>query len=191
MEKPAYILSFLMGYPQHRDYYLYHTKTRGWVWPVFLLALAGAFETVCLFCRYKGLAEFSPPACLLAVSCAVVAVAAWTGNKLRIWRRSRRWYRQKQFGKRKSQIRFYEDFFTVHYPARAFDGLYREVYKIDRTRRLVILVLKNGATIPIPGEVYSQELAAFLAGKLPELKDSDLKENTEKEESDQLVRTEG
>ncbi len=55
----------------------------------------------------------------------------------------------------------------------------------------MILVLKNGATIPIPGEAYSQELAAFLAGKLPELKDSDLKENTEKEESDQLVRTEG
>ena len=195
MEKPAYTLSFLMGYPQHRDYYLHHTKTKCPVWPFFLLAAGGITAVLCLFIRLTDSEGFSPQFFLeakaLSALCIGLAVAAFVGKKLQIRRQSKKWYRQKQLGKRKTEIRFYEELFTVHYPAVAFDGYYTEVCQIDRIRRLVILRLKNGMEIPIPNEACSQQLKAFLAGRMPELANWQSQKKTENESSTNIFGPKG
>lgn len=185
MQKMAYSLSFLMGYPQHRDYYLYHTKVKFPVWPVFLLAAGVSVAAVCLFFQLTDPEGFSSGFFLetkvFSVFCIGSAVAAFVGKKLQIRRQSKKWYRQKQLGKRKTEIRFYKNFFTAHYPTIAFDGSYEDICKIDRTRHLVILLLKNGMEMPIPSEVYVQQLEKFLAGKRPDLKNIQSQEKTKSE----------
>lgn len=195
MEKPAYILSFLMGYPQHRDYYLYHTKVKIPVWPFFLLAAGGIAAAICLFLWLANPAGLSPQFFLetkaLSALCAGSAAAGFVGKKLQIWRQSKKWYRQNQLGKRKTELRFYQTFFTAHYPAAAFDGCYEDICGVDHTRQLVVLRLKNGMEMPIPNEIYSQQLENFLAGRLPDLDGWQSQEKTEKESPIELFGSKG
>ncbi len=195
MEKPAHILSFLMGYPQYRDYYLYHTKAKSPVWPFFLLAAGGIIAAICLFLCLTNSAGFSPQFFLetkaLSALCAGSAAAGFVGKMLQLRRQSKKWYRQKQLGKRKTEIRFYEKFFTVHYPSVAFDGYYTEICQIDRIRRLTVLRLKNGMEIPVSNEIYSQQLETFLTGRLPDLAAGQSREKTENESPMELLGPKG
>lgn len=195
MEKPAYILSFLMGCPQHREYYLYHTKAKSPVWPFFLLAAGGVIAGICFFLWLANPAGFSPQFFLetkaLSALCAGSGAAGLIGKKLQIWRQSKKWYRQNQLGKRKTELRFYETFFTVHYPAAAFDGCYEDICGVDHTRRLTVLRLKNGKEIPVPNEIYAQQLETFLAGRLPDSAGGQSRKITENESPMELFGPKG
>ncbi|MDD3193945.1 MAG: hypothetical protein PHE47_08925 [Oscillospiraceae bacterium] len=171
MEKPAHVLSFLMSYPQYRDYYFYQVggKRPAWRTPELFLAAGVLAAAISLLCR--GGLSGGMPALSWAMGCAaIVCVGAYFAVRIGCFvfarRRVMRRYRVKWLGKKEMEIRFYEDFFTAHFPTVAFDGFYKEISGVDRTRRLEILLLQNGAKVPIPNEAWTPQLAAFLADRM-------------------------
>ena len=68
---------------------------------------------------------------------------------------------------------------------------YTEICQIDRIRRLTVLRLKNGMEVPVPNEIYSQQLETFLTGRLPDLAAGQSREKTENESPMELLGPKG
>ena len=151
MKQPAHVMSFSIGYSQYRDYYLYRLNRIGhrpvWLVPELFLA-AGVLAAGSIFGvprrQVDGVSFFFPVDCtnafLLCVGAYFVVRLGWLFH---IRNKARRQYRLQRLGGQKSQIRLYEDFFTVHYPSAAFDCLYEEIRSMDRTRYLTVLLLQT------------------------------------------------
>ena len=173
MEKPAHILSFSMSYPQYRDYYLYRVSTGRhrpvWMTPELFLAAGILIAVVSLFCRtvfsIGFLLLFSTVTEVISILCVGAYFAVRLGWLFLIRRKARRQYRLDRLEKQKTQIRLYEDFFTFHYPASALDCFYKEIRSMDRTQRMTVLRLQNGAQVPIPNEQWTPQIAAFFMEK--------------------------
>lgn len=174
MEKPAHILSFSMSYPQYRDYYLYRISTSSrrpvWMTPELFLAAGILTAAISFICRTVFSAGFLPLLSTVTEVVSILCVGAYFAVRLgwlfHIRRKARRQYRLDRLGKQKTQIRLYEDFFTVHYPAASLDCFYKEIRSIDRTQRLTVLRLQNGAQVPVPNEQWTPQIAAFFLEKM-------------------------
>ncbi len=174
MKQPAHAMSFSIGYSQYRDYYLYRLNRIGhrpaWLVPELFLAagvLAAVLSLAFRAGKLTGYLSFFP---LIAQTLSFLCVGAYfvvrLGWLFHIRNKARRQYRLQRLGGQKSQIRLYEDFFTVHYPSAAFDCLYEEIRSMDRTRYLTVLLLQNGAQAPIPIDQWSPQITAFFMQKM-------------------------
>ncbi len=169
MQRPAFTLSFKVSYPQYRDYYIY-MKNAGKsprVTPILLTVLALLLGVAAL--AVYGMTKNTR----LSLSVTSAAVLLWVaslvlrlGWYIRVRRRARRRYKAERLGKVESEVRFYEDYFSAHYPAFSFDGRYDEIARVDRTERLVVLRMRSGTIAVVPSSQWKEQMSRFLSQKV-------------------------
>ena len=169
MQRPAFTLTFKVSYPQYRDYYIY-MKNAGRsprVTPLLLTVLALSIQVMAL-AMYSGTrdAVLAQSMTAAAILCWLAALALRLGWYIRVRGRARRRYKLERLGKKESQVRFYEDYFTAHYPAFGFDGRYCEVARVDRTERLIILRMRSGTIAVVPSAQWKEPMSRFLSEKI-------------------------